>query len=128
MSIVLKICLYGTYSKMGQLQKQWIHILKMNKINFKYKGCYQGRNLPKITDLFPKINVYSPQTGYRSQNANSSIHFFTFKIPIKKEGTKGKLKVHSCSRLKRKTSDITPHITSSGPCPFQCLSMPFLFF
>lgn len=125
MSIVLKISLHGTHSKTGQLQKQWVHILKTNKINFKYKGCYQSRNSPKITDLFPKIDVDSLQTeSCILQNASSSIHFFTFKIHTytKKERNGRKIKVHSCSRLKRKTVDIPLYITSLEPSPLQCLS------
>lgn len=125
MSIVLKICLYGTYSKMGQLQAQWIHILKMNKINLKYKGwCYQGRNSPTITDLFTKINDYSLQReGYIDRENSNSIILY---IPHKKEGNKGKINVHSCSRLK-KTSDFPAHRFTAISIPRPSYAF-FLFF
>lgn len=110
--------------KMGQLQKQWIQILKMNKIHFRY----QGVNSSNITDLFIKMNIYSRQTeGYRLENSNSIIHFFTFEMhTLKREEIK--IKVHSCSRLKGKTLDLPPYNTSLEPCPFQYLSMPFFFY
>ena len=126
-SIVLNTCLYDTYSKMGQLQAQWIHILKVSKMNLQYKGwCYQGRNSPTITDLFTKINDYSLQReGYIDQRTQT-VSLFTFHI--KKEGNKGKINVHSRSRLKKKTSDFPAHRFTAISIPRPSYAFFFFFF
>lgn len=104
MSIVLKICLYGTYSKMGQLQKQWIHILKMNKSNFKYKGCYQGRKtFAKDHRCVHKDQHLQPMKRRLETGELKYYHSFLYiqNRFIQEKRKQRKDKVHSRSRLKR---------------------------
>lgn len=89
MSIVLKICLHGTPSKMGQLQRQWVHILKMNKINFKYKGCYQAEIHQRSQTCSQRLmsTAYIQAIDYRMQIA-AFISLHAKYTHTQKEGTK----------------------------------------
>lgn len=113
MSIILKICLYGTYSKMDQFQKQWIHILKMNTTNFKKKSRhYEGKTSPcKDIRLAHKDQHLQPVEVKDIPELEQDISFFMFS-PLAR-GNKGKMKVHSCSRPKKKPADFQPHCSSS---------------
>lgn len=126
---VLNMCLYVTYSKMGQLQKQWIHILQVSKINFKYKGYYQGRNSPKVTDFSQR----SMSTAYKEKAIDQRTQIVPLislhsKYIHKKRVDKGKIKVHSCSRLKRKTLNIPPYKFRALSIPRPCHACFFFFF
>lgn len=57
MYIVLIIRLYGTYSKMGQLQKQCIHILKIKLIS-NTKVDAARAEIRQITDLLTESTAH----------------------------------------------------------------------
>ena len=57
MYIVLIIRLYGTYSKMGQLQKQCIHILKIKLISITKVDAARAE-IRQITDLLTESTAH----------------------------------------------------------------------